>query len=293
MIELRLLRYFVAVAETEHVGMAARRLHVSQSPLSRQIRALEDTLGTELFVRERQRLRLSDAGRWLLKRARDVLARVEEFEREARQLAKGDVGRIAIGFVSTALWTGVLPAALRELRREHPHVQVELRLMPSQRQVAAIRAGDLDVGLVQRTGVAADLREEQVLAEPYWLALPRSSTWTRRTLRPAQLNGQAWILVTSGGVDRDRWMAAYGGAGFVPKVMVEVSDWTSALALVEAGLGMTLVPGVYRKQAPRGVVLRPVPWLRREARLAVVSRRGGTTPLVDEMVARLLAARPR
>jgi DNA-binding transcriptional LysR family regulator len=288
MIELRLLRYFVAVAETEHVGLAARRLHVSQSPLSRQIRQLEDALGVQLFQRERQRIKLSDAGRWLLSRARDVLSRVDELEREAHRLAHGETGRIAIGFVSTALWTGVLPTALRELRREHPHLQVELRHASSTRQIAAVRAGELDVGLVQRGIGTADLQEDRVLVQPYVLAVPRSSPLARRTVRPAQLNGQPWIVVSSADGDRDRWAAAYGAAGFTPNVVVEVSDWTSALTLVDAELGLALVPEVYRKAVPTGVVMRSLPWLRIMARLSLIRRRDGTVPLVSEVARRIL-----
>src|SRR5580704_6279279 len=127
MFELRLLRYFVAVAETEHVGKAAARLHISQSPLSRQIRQLEDLLGIQLFERERQRIKLTTAGRWLLGPARDLLARADLLVRDAHEARDGESGRIAIGFVSAALSTGVLPVALRRLRRERPKVQIALR----------------------------------------------------------------------------------------------------------------------------------------------------------------------
>jgi DNA-binding transcriptional LysR family regulator len=288
MIELRLLRYFVAVAETEHVGRAAQRLHVSQSPLSRQIRQLEEELGVELFQRERKRLKLSDAGRWLVDSARDVLARVDKLESDARRVVQGETGRIAIGFVSTALWTGVLPALLRHLRYEHPHVRVELNHLSSSRQVAALRAGELDLALVQRAIEAPDLLQQQVVAQPYVLAVPRSSPLSRRQPRPAQLNGQPWIVVSTGDDDRDRWVAAYGAAGFTPNIVVQVSDWASALALVDAELGLALIPDSYRKTAPPGVAIRPLPWLRLAARLRLIRRRGGTTPFVAEVARRIL-----
>src|SRR6201999_1825767 len=95
-LELRLLHYFVAVAETEHVGRAAERLHVSQSPLSRQVRQLEGLLGLRLFDRERQRVKLTDEGRWLLGQAREVIARAERMERDAARLAQGEVGRVTV-----------------------------------------------------------------------------------------------------------------------------------------------------------------------------------------------------
>src|SRR4051794_29510551 len=121
-LEPRLLRYFVTVAETEHVGKASKLLHISQSPLSRQIRQLEETTGLALFARERQRLHLTNAGRWLLPRARDVLAHLESLEREAARHAAGEVGRLRIGFVKTAMWTEVLPRALRRFRARRSDV---------------------------------------------------------------------------------------------------------------------------------------------------------------------------
>src|SRR5690348_42176 len=117
MLELRLLRYFVAVAETEHVGRAAERLHVSQSPLSRQIHQLEELLGVALFAREGRCIRLTEPGRALLAPARDLLARADALVRDARTATRPR--RIAVGFVSTALATGVLPTALGALRERH------------------------------------------------------------------------------------------------------------------------------------------------------------------------------
>jgi DNA-binding transcriptional LysR family regulator len=157
--------------------------------------------------------------------------------------------------------------------------------------VAAVRAGELDVGLVQRTIGAADLQEDPLLAQPYVLAVPRSSPLARGRARPAQLDEQPWIIVSSGDDDRDRWTAAYGAAGFTPRIVVEVRDWASALALVEAELGLALVPDAYRKSVPPGVSVRPLPWLRLQARLAVIRRRSGTTPLVDEIVLRMVGER--
>src|ERR1700722_9400338 len=115
MLDLRLLNSFVTVAETEHVGRAARLLHISQSPLSRQIRQLEDQLGLRIFEREKQRIRLTEPGRWLLGEARELLGRARRIEQDAARTARGDGGRLSIGFVNSALWDGVMPAALPQL----------------------------------------------------------------------------------------------------------------------------------------------------------------------------------
>jgi len=116
MIELRLLRYFVAVAEAGHVGRAAERLHISQSPLSRQIRQLEDQLGLVLFDRERRRFRITKTGRWFLEEARDLLSHADRLARDVDRYGRGETGRVSIGFVQSAMWSSVLPVALRRFQ---------------------------------------------------------------------------------------------------------------------------------------------------------------------------------
>jgi DNA-binding transcriptional LysR family regulator len=139
MVELRLLRYFVAVAEAEHVGRAAERLHISQSPLSRQIRQLEDQLGLVLFDRERRRVRMTKAGRWFLEQARDLLSHADRLARDADRYGKGEIGRVSIGFVQSAMWSSVLPAALRRFQVVRPGVSIELHNMSSTSQIDAMR----------------------------------------------------------------------------------------------------------------------------------------------------------
>ncbi|HKE20620.1 MAG TPA: LysR substrate-binding domain-containing protein [Kofleriaceae bacterium] len=292
MIELRLLRYFVAVAETEHVGRAASQLHISQSPLSRQVRQLEDQLGVQLFERARRRIRLTGDGRRLLGPARDLLARAHALERGAREAARGEPRRIRIGFVSTAVWAGILPAALRELGAREPDAQIALRQLRSAAQLEAMRAGELDLAFVHTMPRTSDLVARRVLEQPYELALPRAHPLARRTVRAAHLEGERWIAVVAGERDRDRWVAACGAAGFTPTIAVEVSDWASALALVEAGAGVSLVPASYRAAAPPGVVLRALPWLGMRARLFLVRRARGESPLADD-VARWTAGAAR
>ena len=292
MIELRLLRYFVAVAETEHVGRAATRLHISQSPLSRQIRQLEDLLGVELFERERRRIRLTTAGRWLLEPARDMLARADGLLREAKARADGEAGQIAIGFVSAALQSGVLPAALRTLRRERPNVRIALRQAASRDQIVALRAGEIDIALVHRPPRTPDLEVRPLLEQPYVLAVPRHSPLARGPIRPARLDDQPWIIVLAGEADRERWVAAWAVAGFRPAIAVQVVEWGSALTLVGAGVGAAFVPASYAAAPPAHVVIRPVPWLAMSSPLCLVRRRT-PAPLTDDVVAWLVDAARR
>ncbi|HEU4727583.1 MAG TPA: LysR substrate-binding domain-containing protein [Kofleriaceae bacterium] len=283
MIELPLLRYFVAVAETEHVGRAAARLHISQSPLSRQIRQLEDLLGVALFERERRRIRITEAGRWLLGPAREMLARGEALIREARDRGDGATGEIALGFVGAALASGVLPAALRRLRDERPRMHIVLRQLSSSAQLAQLRAGELDLALVHRQVRTGDLEEHRLLEQRYVLAVPRPGPLARGPVRPADLDGQPWILVGQADADRGRWLAAWAAAGFTPVITVDVVEWASALALVDAGIGLALVPESYATARPPGVAIRQLPWLRMTSGLSLVRRRGKGSPLLEEV----------
>ena len=283
--ELRLLRYFVAVAETEHVGRAAERLHVSQSPLSRQIRQLEVELGTTLFTREHRRLRLTDAGRWLLGETRPLLARVTSIAADARRVAVGELGRVKIGFVSAAMTSGVLPEAIRVTRASHPALAIELSLLSSRAQIERVIRGELDVGVVHAMA-GPPLATDLVLEEPYVLALASDHALARRrTITPADLDGAPWVtLSTEQG--RDRLLAACGAAGFVPDVVAEVGDRASVLALIAAGVGIGVVPNV--RDHP-GVVIRPLPWFAATNRLWAIRRDrnpGATDALVRALVKR-------
>ncbi|MGW7658202.1 LysR family transcriptional regulator, partial [Streptomyces tendae] len=129
MLDLRQLRYFSAVAETEHVGRAAEQLHISQSPLSRQIAQLEKNLGLTLFERSQQRIRLTRDGAIFLSEARALLRHADRLENLGRRLGRGEEGGLCIGYVADAMHTGVLPGALRRLQEESPGIHVALYSM--------------------------------------------------------------------------------------------------------------------------------------------------------------------
>jgi DNA-binding transcriptional LysR family regulator len=283
-LDLRLLRYFVAVAETEHVGKAAAKLHISQSPLSRQIRQLEELLGIQLFERERRRIRLTSAGRWLLAPAREMLARADLLVRDAHEARDGQAGRIALGFVSAALSTGVLPAALRRLRRERPKVKIALRQGSSNDQLVALQAGELDLAIVHRAPRAGELEVHALHDQPYVLAVPRPGPLVRGRITPTRLAGQPWIGVRSTEVEKERI------AKLAPNIVTEVVDWVSALALVDAGVGLAIVPTSYAKAPPANVAIRPLPWLAMSSPLWLVRRRGLTSLLTSVVAGWLLEA---
>jgi DNA-binding transcriptional LysR family regulator len=236
-LDLRLLEYFVAVAELEHVGKAAERLHISQSPLSRQ---LENMLQLELFVRERQRVRLTESGRWLLNQAHGLLAHAGKVRDEAQQRSRGQLGTVSIAFTSAAMWSGILPKVLKRFQSEFPNATVDLQNMRSMAQLEAVRASRIDIGFTSNSAVSSDIETSCVAEETSMLVIPDTHPLAKkRRIGPLELDGVRWILLSDffSREKHDRFFAACANAGFMPQVVQRVSEPFTLLALVEAGLG--------------------------------------------------------
>lgn len=263
MLELWRLGYFVAVAEEENVGRAAARLGVSQSPLSQRIRELEAGLGLALFHRERKRLRLTADGRRFLDQARTLLAHAAGVEQQAHAAARGEGGRLSMGFVEGAVHAGVLARALRRFRQDRPGVGIELRTMRSGDQVQALRDGALDVGHIYTVPAEpSGLRIALVAEEPYRVAIPADHPLAAESdLVEARLDGEAFIALPERGNPQARaeWIAACRATGFTPDVRVEAIEPATILGLVAAGVGLAMVQESLAATAPAGVVLRELP----------------------------------
>src|SRR6202000_1803176 len=193
--ELRHLRYFVAVAEELHFTRAALRLNIAQPPLSQQIRALEQQLGVQLFVRTRRSVALTDAGRTLLERSREMLAAAQALPQELQRVARGEVGLLRIGFSSTPPLTKVLRDVVADHRRSHPDVALNLREMHSQLQFESLRRGELDVGLVRyNEGVPEGISLRLLRRDPLRLVVPAGHRFARReSVSLADLRDEAFI----------------------------------------------------------------------------------------------------
>jgi DNA-binding transcriptional LysR family regulator len=292
MIDLRLLHSFVVVAEAEHVGRAAKTLHISQSPLSRQIRQLEETLGLTLFHRERQRIRLTGDGRWLLEEGRRLLARCTAIERDAVRRAQGEGGRLHVGFVKSAMWTSVLPRALIRFRDSRPDVALELHAARSADQQRHLLAGDLDLALLHERAAAPDVEAIALLAEPLLLAMPRRHPLAKkRRVAAADLNGEDWVVLAAQREPgaREAFVAACARAGFTPSLRFVVGDQATALGLVGAGMGCALLPRSASAGAREEILFRPVAWLARSRTLYASWRSSGASPALLELVRHLEA----
>lgn len=265
-LDLWRLRYFAAVAEREHVGHAAAWLGISQPPLSRQIAELEADLGLSLFRRERRRLRLTPAGRDLLRDVQGLLAHAERVERRARATAEGTTGRLRIGYVAGALHCGVLTTALNVYRRRQPTVVIEMKEGRSSEQLDALRRGSLDLAYVHSPPSAnadgTEVRVRRVADEPFELALPAmDSRVTEGPLDTAALHGFPLITVPAHANPQahEQLLAACAVIGFVPQPRHEAVSPASALALVAAGLGCAVIQASLCVDSPPGVVFRALP----------------------------------
>lgn len=286
MIDIRQLRYFVAVAEEEHVGRAAERLHISQSPLSRQIAQLEERLGLTLFERSQQRIRLTRDGQTFLAETRALLTHANRLESLGKRLGRGEEGGLCIGYIENAMHAGVLPNALRVLRADRPGVHVALYNLSCAEQLEGLRQRSLDIALVSEppTDDDPDLLGFQVLDDPMLLALPENHPLARQsTLAPADLATQEWIGVQhrQNCASREDFVSACIRAGFTPDIRMEATEPFTALGLVASGLGIAMIQKGLSRNAPPGVVLREVPWIAFTTPLWVAWHRINLRPLVE------------
>jgi DNA-binding transcriptional LysR family regulator len=294
MIETRLLRYFVTVAETEHIGKASKVLHVSQSPLSRQIRQLEDATGLLLFERERQRIRITSDGKWLLERARRVLAELQGLERDAGRRARGEAGTLRVGFVKTAMTSGLLPRGLKRFREQHADVDVELQSARSAEQLEALLRGALDVALIHEATSDARLACRLLREEPLSLVVPATHPLAKRkAIVPADLHGCPWIALRAAPREanaNDALLAACHRLGFAPRVAFAAHDQETVLGLVAAGMGVAFLPESFGATRAADVTVRRLPWLEAHRRLYVLTRVADVSRITTEMLACLQAS---
>jgi DNA-binding transcriptional LysR family regulator len=260
--QMRHLECFLAVAEELHFTRAAQRLHLSQPPLSRHIRELEEELGVTLFQRTRRSVALTDGGKAYQQRVRAILSQLEQAREEAQRIQRGELGTLTIGFVG-ALTYEFLPGLLRRYRARMPGVHLVLRDLVPADQIEALAAGRIDVGFA---GILPDdcgpdvahrvLRRERMVA-----ALPQGHTLARQTTIPLRkLADEPWVAIErkiSPTYDRfiRRWCAH---AGFAPRVEHEAARAQAMLGLVAVGLGVTIVPETIAQLPAPGVVFRPL-----------------------------------
>jgi DNA-binding transcriptional LysR family regulator len=291
--ELRHLRYFIAVAEEAHVTRAAERLGMQQPPLSQQIRALEREFDVQLFRRKPRGVELTDAGRALLVHARAVLAQIDHAFATTRRTARGEQGQISIGFTSSAPFHPFVPRVIRAFREAFPMVSLDLEEGGTTDLIEHVRTEKIDAAFIRtavanREGLVLNplLQEPMVLALPYGHALAGRAN-TDQALPLKTLAAETFIVYRrpSGPGLYDAILAACHAAGFSPSVGQEAPRIVSTLNLVAAGLGISLVPESLQRMHLDGVVFRPIAGVARPtAPLILASRRGEASAAVRQFL---------
>jgi len=292
--ELRHLRYFVAVAEELHFGRAAARLNIAQPPLSRQIRDLERELGTPLLSRDRRRVQLTPAGGAFLREARLTLGLAERARRIAQAADRGEVGRLRVGFVEAATYAGILPDVLGFFRMHLPEIGIELFELSSWQQTEALRERRIELGIMHSPPPDASqwLQLERVVRDPMVAALPRGHRLAARSrvdLRALATEPFLLFRRTHGPGLYDRIIAACQTAGFSPTVAQEAGQIQTLIGLVAAGVGVALVPGSISQLRRPGVVYRPLKGLAVDMGTWAVWRTGDQSPVREHFLGALRA----
>ena len=258
-VDARLWRSLATVAEELHYGRAAERLHITQPALSRQIRDLERMLGVTLFDRTSRRVVLSQAGQAVLGQARRALAESDRTVRLAQLAAHGDWGELAIAALP-AVTVALLPAIVRAYRDAHPAVGVTIGESFDDEQLAGLTSGRIDAGFLRAASAPPGLRLETLLTEPLLAALPvRHRLAGHDQITLSELAGEPFVFFPRhrSVLAYDQFIASCRAAGFSPAIVQEASG-ISALGLVAAGLGVTVVAASYRALSLEGVRLVPV-----------------------------------
>ncbi|MES2932167.1 MAG: LysR substrate-binding domain-containing protein [Pseudomonadota bacterium] len=286
-IDLRQLRYFIAVAEELHFGRAAIRLHMTQPPLSQTINQLEAIIGTQLFARTQRSVALTPAGAALLPEARRLLLQAEALPELARRAAAGATGRLSLAFVSTADYS-ILPPFLREFRAHFPQVQIDLREATSDIQLAELAQGRIDVGLLIPPipdQVKAQFDYLPLLSEPLILAAPTGTKalGSKGAIRLKTVIDLPLIIFPRriAPAFHDAILACFRDAGLTPIIGQEAIQMQTIVGLVSAGMGIALVPqSVSNLQRP-GVEYRALADKTPLVETGLAWRRDNTSPVLQ------------
>jgi DNA-binding transcriptional LysR family regulator len=284
-LENRHLRYFIEVARSLHVRRAAERLHIAQPALTQNIHQLESELGVELFHRESRHLRLTEAGQIFLAEAEQSLRQFDRAQRAAQRAARGEVGKLVLGFQSTA-GLSVVPNLLHNLRTEFPDVEVSLIESGSTAQKRALRSGEIDIGLAYALPDAGFAYRE-LEPESLVIALPEDHALAAKdSVAIAELTQEVFILPSNSAAEvlRHAVMMECADAGFQPKRVQEISTVQTALGLVSARFGVSILPASVQVLIRTGVTLRPIRDSRIQVALTFLWMKDNRSPVLASLV---------
>ncbi|MGY1448229.1 LysR family transcriptional regulator [Pseudomonas chlororaphis] len=291
MINFRLIRHlwlFLAVAEEQNFSRAAKRLGMSQPPLTEQIQVLEQALKVKLFDRSRRGAKLTPVGQAILPAVRKFAEQLERLELAVHEAVEGQSGVLTIGAITTAM-LDVLPALIEKLKARYPQLTVSVREIDSVEAIPALEAGDIDLAFARVEGeLGSSVRSIALTEDRLAVALPSDHPLAARSrISLASLAGEPLVLSSRkvSPMYFDNLIATCRASGFSPRVLHEVRSVASQIAFVSCGQGIALVPASLKKVAPSNVVLRPLSQRLNVVTTALAWNPTRTNPLVEELVA--------
>jgi DNA-binding transcriptional LysR family regulator len=287
--ELRHLRYFVAVAEELNFTRAAKRLGINQPPLSLQIRQLEKEMGTPLFLRRTRGVELTDVGKLLLEEARIILKQIERAKTGVRRRARGETGRINVGSSGGTYFHPLIPRIIREYRMHYPNVVLFPQASNTAVLIAQLRAGQVDIAFVRAPIRDSDgLAFELLVDEPTVMALPTGHPLSRSAMAPLSAFAEETFILYPRELNPavyDSTLAAFIKAGFTPKLGQEAPQIVATIPMVAAGLGVSVVPVSMAGILPNAVVYLATAGTTPPALISLAHRRNDRSAAVQNFVA--------
>jgi len=299
-IELRHLRYFLAVADTLHFGQAAERLGMSQPPLSQQIRQLEQLIGAQLFVRSHRRVQLTEAGTLLQQQARALLLQVDATVEQVQRVQRGERGELHIGLTRATPLSAQIPRAIFDYRQRYPQVRLQLREMNTLQQIDALLEGELDVGIIRRRTLPPELVAHSLFTDPLAVVLHRQHPALRgrdpanTVLALEQLAHEPFVAFhrSAGAGIHDHMIALCAAAGFTPRIVQEAGEASTLISLAAAGLGAAILPASCDHIHVEGACFVALADSGAHSEVQLVWRRESVTPLIRNFTALLLGRLP-
>lgn len=284
--DLRHLRYFIAVAEELNFTRAANRLHIAQPPLSQQIRQLEEELGVTLLHRTKRHVELSEAGQVFLDHARQILRSTEVAAVQARRAQRGEIGRLSVGFFEHMSYT-LLPPIFRAYRERFPDVDVDVRWFPVIGQADALRRGDVDISFMRPGTDSEDITTEVLVTEPFVIAVSANHPFAAEdSLSLRDCAAERFVMYTPHLAPdfHDMILRMCATAGFTPRVALEVGQVYTCLGLVSSGIGLAFVPSSVQRIHLDHVVYKPLRSRSLPVEVMLGWRTTNTSPLIGAFV---------
>lgn len=292
-IELRHLRYFIAVAEELHFGRAAERLHISQPPLSQQIQSLEEKVHAKLLERNNRNVALTPAGTMFLKEAYQILSQVDAASTKAARMEKGELGELSIGFTSTTPFMHRVTMSLRQYRETYPEVSIHMHQMNTKQQIAPLVTGRIDMGIMRNTVLPEQLDYQLLFKEPFMVAVYEGHPlleYEKQGIDIQQLANYPLIFF-----EREVGTALYDeinrlltSAGIVPKISQEAGEAMTILGLVSAGMGISIITESFTRMKVDGVRYVKLTNIEASSEVWLVYNTRRTLPAVAKKLAHLL-----